>query len=198
MLLLAMLGTLAAATGAWFAYRLAPRTPQLVAGTWMPQPRALRAFALRDTSDRVFGAAELAAQPSLLFFGFTQCPDVCPTTLAMLAQLQRNAQLPGLRIILVSVDPQRDTVSVLRQYLTAFDGKFIGLTGSVPAIAALARDVGVALTQEPLPGGGYTIDHSATLFLTDYRGRIAAVFTPPLRPDALLADLRSAWPALRH
>lgn len=192
------LSAIAATAGAWLANRRAQPAPQplLQAGTWLPQRRALQAFALVDTNNRSFDAATLAAQPSLLFFGFTHCPDVCPTTLALLAQLRRQAGLPQLRIIMISVDPQRDTPEVLRQYLAAFDASMVGVTGDVAAIDALARDIGVAVTRVALPGGGYTVDHSATIFLTDRQGRVAAVFTPPFKQEALLADLRSAWPSI--
>lgn len=198
-LLWLLLGAVAAAAGAWVATRSAgSATPTLQAGTWLPQRRALQNFALRDAVDRPFGPAQLAAAPSLLFFGFTQCPDVCPTTLALLARLRQEAALPKLRVIFFTVDPQRDTPEIMRRYVAAFDPQFIGVTGTVPAIDALTRDIGVAVKRVPLPGGGYTVDHSAALFLTDARGRIAAVFTPPFELAALRADLRAAWPALEH
>lgn len=193
---LAATAVLAAAAGAWLAMRSGHDVPNLQAGTWLPQRRALHDFALLDAHNRPFGLTQLAAQPSVLFFGFTQCPDVCPTTLAMLAKLRRAANLPRLRVIMISVDPQRDTPTVLLPYVAAFDSQFIGVTGDVSSIAALTRDIGVAALRVPLPGGGYTIDHSATLFLTDGRGQVAAVFTPPFHETTLLADLLTAWPRL--
>ena len=190
------LGMLAALGGAWLAQKFAPPTPVLRAATALPTPRELHNFTLQDTTGAAFGLRDLARAPSLLFFGFTQCPDVCPTTLALLARLRRAAKLPALRVIMISVDPQRDSSAILRQYLAAFDVEFVGLTGSVQAVNALTQDVGVALAQLPAASGGYSIDHSATVFLTDAQGRLKAVFTPPLDPEAMLSDLRALWPKL--
>lgn len=198
MLSIALLAAAAAASGAWLARSTTTPAPQLQAGTRLPVPRALREFTLQDATGAVFGSTELAMQPSVLFFGFTQCPDVCPTTLAMLAQLRRAAQLPQLRVIMISVDPQHDTPAVLQAYLRAFDAQMIGLTGSVAAINSVTQDVGVAVAQVALPGGGYAVDHSATLFLTDAQGRLVAVFTPPFKLELILADLRALWPTLKQ
>src|SRR5215467_6230108 len=85
--------------------------------------------------------------PTLVFFGFTHCPDVCPTTLVKLAQVHRRAAIAGLRVLFISVDPQRDTPPLLGQYLHAFDPQFQGLTGDPKTIARLAANFGVAVNR---------------------------------------------------
>ncbi|HET9329775.1 MAG TPA: SCO family protein, partial [Steroidobacteraceae bacterium] len=145
---------------------------------------------------RAFTRADLAGTPTLVFFGFTHCPDVCPTTLVKLAQVKKSAPLATLHVLFVSVDPQRDTPPVLAQYVHAFDPSFQGLTGDPQALARVARDFGVAFSRVELPGGDYTMDHSAVVFLLDSGAHIVAIFTPPFDSAALRADLQRAAPAL--
>jgi protein SCO1/2 len=192
---LAVVGALA---GAWFARSVgAPPAPApvLQTGTWLPEPRAVEFPALIDSSGTPFDTTRLAGGASVAFFGFTHCPDVCPTTLAQLAAIKRDGHLAGLRVLLVTVDPERDTPQVLRTYLAAFDPEFIGLTGEVQNLAALRESIGVAAARVDLPGGVYTMDHTAALFVLDGAGRLRAVFTPPLAPATLGADLDAAGAA---
>jgi len=191
---LAAAALLAALGGFWLAHQLDRGSPRLASGTWLPQAKPLPEFQLTDTSGRVFTRRELEGAPSLVFFGFTHCPDVCPTTLVKLAQIKKRAALEPLRVLFVSVDPQRDTPQALGLYVHAFDPTFQGLTGDPAAIGALAASFGVAVNRIELPGGDYTMDHSAVVFLTDARGRIAALFTPPFDVAAFAADLRRARP----
>ena len=171
-------------------------SPRLASGTWLPQQRELSDFELSDAHGRAFTRRELAAAPSLVFFGFTHCPDVCPTTLVKLRQILQHAAIPGLRVLFISVDPARDTPAVLSRYLQAFDPRFQGLSGGPQAIARIAAEFGVAVNRVELPGGDYTMDHSAVVFLTDRAGRIAAIFTPPFEVAAVSADLGRAAPYL--
>jgi protein SCO1 len=191
-LTLAAAALCAALGGYWLAQQLDRASPRLASGTWLPQPKAVRDFHLTDTTGRAFTRAELAGAPTLVFFGFTHCPDVCPTTLMTLAQVRQRAALKGLRVLFVSIDPQRDSAPVLGTYVHAFDPAFLGLTGEPGSILGLAADFGVAVNRVPLPGGDYTMDHSAVVFLLDARARIAAIFTPPLEAAALVSDLRRA------
>ncbi len=167
-----------------------------MSGTWLPRPRATGDFALIDENREPFTQASLAGEPALLFFGFTHCPDVCPTTLAMLARASRTAGVPPLRVIFVTVDPARDTPPALARYVRAFDPHFIALTGSPETIHSLARRLGVAYERVALPGGDYTIDHTAVAFLLDGSGRIVAIFTAPFDAGRLAQDLRRAAPYL--
>jgi protein SCO1/2 len=203
--MMAALALCAAAAGVWVSRQLAHSAPQLASGTWLEPRRQVGPFSLTDDTDRPFTQAQLAGAPTLVFFGFTHCPDVCPTTLYKLSQLQRAAVLPRLRVVFVTVDPQRDTPAALKQYLAAFAASpqtashsgLVGLTGSEHAIETVAARFGVAYQRVALPGGDYTIDHSAVLFLLDETGHMSAVFTPPFDPGVLGADLKRAAPYLR-
>jgi protein SCO1 len=188
----------AAIAGFYLARQLDRPAPQLASGTWFPSARAVPDFSLLDGQGRAFTRRDLEGTPTLVFFGFTHCPDVCPTTLVKLAQVRRQAQLPGgLRVLFVSVDPQRDTPAVVGQYVHAFDPQFIGLSGEPAALAELARRFGVAVNRVELPGGDYTMDHSAVIFLLDADARLVGLFTPPFNVGTLSADLRSVAPLLR-
>jgi protein SCO1/2 len=195
-LLLAAAAVCAALAGYWMARQLDRPSPQLASGTWLPRPKPVGDFSLTDTSGQAFTRRDLGGGPTLVFFGFTHCPDVCATTLLKLAQVRKRAGLRGLRVLFVSVDPQRDTPPVLGMYVHAFDPAFLGLSGDPQSIARLAANFGVAVNRVELPGGDYTMDHSAVLFLLDARARIAAIFTPPFEVAALAADLRRAAPYL--
>ncbi len=195
LLIAAALG--AALAGFYLARQLDRPAPQLASGTWFPAARELPDFSLLDGAGRAFTRRDLEGTPTLLFFGFTHCPDVCPTTLLKLAQVRRQAPLPGgLRVAFVSVDPQRDTPAVVGQYVHAFDPQFIGLTGEPSAVAELARGCGVAVNRVELPGGDYTMDHSAVIFLLDADARLVGLFTPPFNAAALAQDLRAVAPSL--
>lgn len=193
----ALAAVCAALLGFWVARQVDSSAPQLASGTWFPSARPVGALALTAHTGRAFGAADLAGHPTLVFFGFTHCPDVCPTTLVTLAAVKKSGALPDLRVLFVSVDPQRDTPPVLAAYVHAFDPDFIGATGDAAEIARLAQKFGVAVARVDLPGGDYTMDHSAAVFLLDRRGEIVAVFTPPFEVAPLAADLRRVASRLR-
>ena len=191
-LLLAAAAALAALAGFWVASQIDRPAPRLASGTWLPQPRAVADFRLVDIFGQPFTRADLAGAPTLVFFGFTHCPDVCPTTLLKLARVRQAAGIARLRVLFVSIDPQRDTPQAVALYVHAFDPTFSGVTGEPAAIAAVAQDFGVAVSRVDLPGGEYTMDHSAVVFLLDDAARIAAIFTPPFEPAAMAADLKAA------
>jgi protein SCO1/2 len=195
---LLVLAALAAALAGFYLARQIDRTaPQLASGTWFPQGWRVGDFSLIDSTGRAFTGPELKGAPTLVFFGFTHCPDVCPTTLLKLAQVRRAAPLPDLRVVFVSIDPQRDTPAVLDKYVHAFDPAFIGLTGDPAAITALARRLNVAVNRVELPGGDYTMDHSAVVFLLNTEARVVAIFTPPFDTKLMAADLKSSAPFLK-
>jgi protein SCO1 len=183
---------LAAGVGFWTARQLDSSGVQLASGTWLPGGRELRDFSLVDHTGAQVGRAALTGRPSLVFFGFTHCPDVCPMTLALLARVRQAAAVEDLRLVLVSVDPERDSPEALARYVAAFDTDILGLTGEPDAIRAVAADFGVAVVRVDMPGDTYTVDHSAAVFLLDRRARLAAVFTPPFDAATFAADLRHA------
>ncbi len=153
-------------------------------------------LALTDSRGQAFDAAQLRGSPALMFFGFTHCPDVCPATLALLAQMRQAGSLAGVRVLFITVDPARDTPDAVGRYAAAFDSSFVGLTGSDESIRELARQLGVAVARVELAGGAYTMDHSSTLFLFDATGANVAVFTPPFDTQKLAQDLRQLAPRL--
>jgi protein SCO1/2 len=193
--LLILAAACAALAGFWLARQLDRESPQLASGTWLPQPKAVDAFTLTDTAGHPYTRADLLAAPTLVYFGFTRCPDVCPTTLVKLAQVLRRSPVPRLRVLFVSVDPQRDTPQALALYVHAFDPAFTGATGAPAEILAVAKNFAVAVNRVELPGGDYTMDHSAVVFLVDGRG-IEVIFTPPFDAAALTEDLRRLAPRL--
>lgn len=194
-IVVAAVAVIAAVAGAYLA-RMSRQAdaPVLESGTFLPAPKVLADFQLVDTNGAPATLATLRGHATLVFFGFTHCPDVCPTTLALLSDVQkqaiaRDARLTGLKVALISVDPERDTPAQLGSYIASFKGDLIGLTGSVPGIVGVSRDFGVASSKVDLGGGNYTMDHSATVFAVDAAGRVVAVFTPPFRAAALRDDI---------
>jgi protein SCO1 len=190
----------AAVAGFYLARQLDRAAPQLASGTWFPQASAVGEFRLQDLNGHAFTQQDLAGRPALVFFGFTHCPDVCPTTLVKLAQIKQQAALAQLRVLFVTVDPQRDVPQALAQYVHAFDPQFEGLTGEPAAIGAFAKHFGVAVNRVELPGGDYTMDHSAVVFLLNADAQVVAIFTPPFEVKSFVADLHTAAPYLnaRH
>ena len=184
----AVLGALA---GGLTAHMLAQKPIVLQGGTWLPQPRALAPFQLTDFEGRAFDNAALQGHASLLFFGYTYCPDICPDTLAILRDVQRQAPMAGLRFLFITVDPDRDTPAVLKQYLGNFSSEFTGLSAGPGALRPLMHSLAADAERQALPDGSYRLTHSATLYLLDTHGRLAAVYSPPLSAATLSADLRT-------
>jgi protein SCO1 len=165
----------------------------LVTGTRLEPSRALADFTLIDQQGRNFGSANLRGHWTIMFFGYTNCPDFCPTTLSTLAALQKQlrsqqgAVLP--QVVFVSVDAKRDTPAQLAKYVPYFDPSFIGLTAAAqPSIEAVAKALGVAVIITPTEGGNYTVDHSGELFVLDPGGRLAALLTGPFTTQVLAGD----------
>jgi len=159
--------------------------------TLFPEPKPLTAFTLTDHKNRVFDLASLKGKWSFLFFGFTHCPDVCPTTLAVLARVHDDiaknaAGAEDIQFVFVSVDPNRDTAGDLRRYVDYFDTTFLGVTGDNAQIGKLAGQLGAVYRVAITPGvKNYPVYHSAAVFLLDPRGRYHAVFTPPFDAEAI-------------
>ena len=159
--------------------------------TLFPDPKRLTAFALTDHKNRVFDLASLKGKWSFLFFGFTHCPDICPTTLAVLARARDNIAknsvgAEDIQFVFISVDPNRDTASKLRQYVDYFDTTFLGVTGDNAQIGNLAGQLSAAYQVAITPGmENYPVYHTAAVFLLDPRARYHAVFTPPHDAEAI-------------
>jgi len=194
---LALLGLAAGAT-TWRIYetRTSPVPEALIV---LPEPRVIADFALTDQSGEPFSLDDFRGHWSLLFFGFTSCPDVCPNTLYQLTQaktlMQKQAnsgQVP--RIYLVSVDPERDTPDKLAEYLHYFDPAITGLTGPDEQIKALAVQLGIAYFIEPHDDGNlqYNVDHSASLLLLDPAGQLFGVLPAPHEANRIANDVLTA------
>ena len=157
---------------------------QTIDGLLWPNPRSIESFALRDEMGIAFTEEALRGRWSLVFFGFTHCPDICPTTLDLMArahtELKAHRHYAELgQIVFVSVDPDRDTPEVLREYVHYFDPELIGLNGSVEDLTAFTRQLGALFIKIETGSGIYTIDHSAGIFFIDPELRLVSVITPP-------------------
>jgi len=149
-------------------------------------------FHLEDQNGRPVSDEDMKGRPFLVFFGFTHCPDVCPTTLfdisEVLKRLGKDADRTGA--IFITVDPERDTPAVLKDYLSNFDPHLRGLTGDASAVEAALRAYRVYAKKVPLSGGDYTMDHTAVVYLMDKDGRFVAPFNLKRTPQAAADDLR--------
>jgi protein SCO1/2 len=149
-------------------------------------------FRLTDQNGRTVSDQDLKGHPFLVFFGFTHCPDVCPTTLFEVSEILRSLgpDANGTRALFITVDPERDTPAVMKDYLSNFDPHLSGLTGDPTAVAAVAKAYRVYYKKVPLDQGGYTMDHTAIVYLMDRNGRFVAPFNLKRAAEAAAADLR--------
>ncbi len=192
-----MLLALIAGFAAWQWFDRPPPPPTLSGHTTLlPEPRPIGAVGLVDAEDRPFTTEDFRGHWNLVFFGYTHCPDVCPTTLADLnATLDRLAALPHPgdppRVVFVSVDPERDRGEQLGRFVRYFNKDFVGLTGTPAALTEFTRRLGVVYMKVAGSegGDGYLVDHSAAVLLIDPEARLHAIMTPPHDPEALAGDL---------
>jgi protein SCO1/2 len=149
-------------------------------------------FTLMDTKGASVTEASLKGHPSALFFGYTFCPDICPTTLSDLSVWLQELGSVGdrLKVYFITIDPARDTQSVMADYLTAFDPRIAGLTGSQPAIDQIVKDYKVYVNRVPGPNGTYTFDHTATVYLLDANGQLVGTLSNDEDPAVALAKLK--------
>jgi protein SCO1/2 len=149
-------------------------------------------FRLTDQDDMVRTEKDFAGKYMLVFFGYTYCPDVCPTTLAVMADaLEKIGPLADkVKPIFITVDPKRDTPEKIKSYISSFGPRFVGLTGATSDIAAVAKEYRVYYREHPPENGGeYTVDHSGVVYLMDPNGRFVANYSLDTSPDVLAADL---------
>ncbi len=166
--------------------------------TMYPQPRAVPEFSLRQSDGTQLTLGELQGHWTLVFLGFTFCPDICPATLAQLGQAQAQwDSLPATirpRVLLVSVDPDRDTPARTGEYAHAFHPETLAATADVPALEAFAKSLGFVFMKVPGDGfednpNNYTVDHSSGIAVLDPQGRLAGLIRPPFNPKAIAKDL---------
>ena len=151
-----------------------------------------KAFALTDHTGRAVTLADYRGKAVVMFFGYTQCPDVCPTTLATLAATMKalGPDADRVQVLFVTVDPERDTQALLAQYVPAFDPRFVGLYGDAAATERVAKEFKVLFQKQPgATPGSYTVDHSAGVYMFDPQGRLRLYASHGQPPDAFAHDL---------
>ncbi len=200
-IILFVLAVLAGIIGVWLGQQVFRNAAplQLNSGTVLPHPKPISAFELTDHRGQPFTLDRLRGRWTFAFFGYTNCPDVCPTTLKLLDDVaEKLSGRPGVlddaQFLFVSVDPQRDTLERLADYVTYFNQDFIGATGEPDAIRKLTQQLGLLYmraegsSEEP-SDESYLIDHSASIVLLDRRGRMAALFSQfPHHAEAIARD----------
>ena len=149
-------------------------------------------FRLEDQTGKPFSDQDMKGRPFLVFFGYTHCPDVCPTTLFEISEVMKalGRDAGSVGALFVTVDPERDTAAVLKDYLSNFDPHLRGLTGDPAAVAATLKAYRVYAAKVPLKDGDYTMDHSAAVYLMDKDGRFVSTFNLKQTPEAAAGQLR--------
>jgi len=193
-----LIAVVAGIIGAWVSnVMLANRhaLPALHTGTVISPPRPLVNFTMQDSQSNVVTPATLGGHWSVLFFGYTSCPDVCPTTLTQLSAVWKAlSDVPPAKkpqFIFVSVDSKRDTAAKIAGYVHYFSPDFQGWIGTEEQVQLLTKAIGVPVIIQSLPDGGYNIDHSASLFIINPEQQLYAVVSPPYQTIDLASDLRS-------
>jgi len=172
------------------------RPIELEAGTWFgEQARALPEFELQDHNRQALRRADLNGKWSLIFFGYTHCPDICPASLQTVADMVRAIDDPdvadAMRVYFVSVDPERDKPDVLASYVTYFNPDFIGATAEMEKLEALTRPLGIAHGFRNKVAGNpvYDVDHSASIVLVNPSAEFAGLFGAPHDAQAMARDM---------
>lgn len=201
-LFLVLLAALAAGLGLWAGQKFflgsgAP-LPETRTTRLLDPPRILPEFSLQTANGGTLASADLKGRFTLVFLGFTHCPDVCPMTLLELAQAEKRWQqaLPEAqhpRILLVSVDPERDNPELLNQYATHFSPTILSGTSDVESLTRLAKSLSMVFAKTPLgpEPHNYTIDHTSWVAVLDPDAHLAGFIRPPLDPEAIAQDLQT-------
>lgn len=164
--------------------------------TYLENPRTVNQFSLTGIDQKVFDNASLQGQWTIMFFGFTNCGYLCPTTMAELGKMYRILDEQGVknlpRVVMISIDPERDTLDKLGQYVTSFNNNFYGARGEESSIMAMTREMGIAYAKVANKDGSdpqnYDVQHSGALILFNPQGELNAFFTTPHRADLLAKD----------
>lgn len=193
-LIIVFTAIIACLVGLWVYHNTRPPILSITSGTILTEPKNIAPFKLQDKNQQAFTNQNLQNHWTFIFFGFTHCPNICPTTLSMLKQLYQNLQNDHVKqmpqIVFISVDPERDTAARLKEYLQNFNAAFEGATGDKNQIDALAQQFNVAYAKVFSDGDHqhYNIDHSGTLMLVNPQGKLFAIFTTPLDAKNIAND----------
>ncbi len=192
-LFVAILLGLALAAGIFVALRTQAPPPEAASALLLPEPTPLPEFHLVDQHGQPVDESVFRGQWDLVFFGFTHCPDICPTTLQVLstarAALADAGQEPLPRIVLVSVDPERDTPEILGPYVEYFGADTLGITGSLEETKKLTSSLGIFFEKRATDDDNYLVDHSAAVLVIDPDGRFSALFSGPHQVADYVHDL---------
>ncbi len=192
---LIIVAAIALALGLWAGSHWLSRStaPSLHSAVMYPAGLAVPDFQLQRADGKSFSADDLRGHWTIAFFGFTHCPDVCPTTLAAFKQvwsrLAEQGRTDKVQFLFISVDPQRDTPEQLARYVAFFNKDFVAATGTDEELTRLTRALGILYLRVPDESGGYSIDHSASAMIIDPEGRRVGMFRPPFVPDPVGADI---------
>jgi protein SCO1 len=183
-------GVLVIAAGVLLALALR-ETPRGAAGTALASAIG-GPFQLIDQNGEPFSDADLKGKWHLIFFGYTHCPDACPTALneMSLALDRLGMKRDEVGVVFITVDPERDTPDALKSYVQSFDAPIVALTGSSEAVAQAAKAYRVFYAKHPRPDGDYDMDHSAVIYVMNPEGRFTATFTPDSSADAIVQRLQ--------
>jgi protein SCO1/2 len=190
LLAIAFAGVLVIAAGVLLALALR-ETPRGAAGTALASAIGGQ-FQLIDQNGKPFSDANLKGKWHLIFFGYTHCPDACPTALneMSLALDRLGIKRDEVGVVFITVDPERDTPDVLKSYVQSFDAPIVALTGSPEAVAQAAKAYRVFYAKHPRADGDYDMDHSAVIYVMNPEGRFTATFTPDSSADAIVQRLQ--------
>lgn len=159
-----------------FAACISVRAAEMKSGVFDP-PRAAPGFSLQGSHGELFKLNDARGRVVILGFGFSHCPEICPVTLANLARVMKNLgdAADGVQVVYITVDPERDTVARLREYMQVFHPGFIGLTGDATTLADIRREYGILIEKEVKQNGNYEVHHSSYLYLIDRQGLLRAL-----------------------
>ncbi|WP_375457615.1 SCO family protein [uncultured Enterovirga sp.] len=168
------------------AYLTLAPSPRIAAASTVGGP-----FRLVDGNGRTVTERELKGAPHLVFFGFTHCPDVCPTKLFELSEIFRSmaGRGPAIRALFITVDPERDTPEVMKNYVASFDPRIVGLTGGRDEVDAVVKSYRAYARKMPLKDGDYTMEHTTLVYLMDKEGRFVGSFNVERPPAEAAKDL---------
>jgi protein SCO1/2 len=149
-------------------------------------------YALTDQDGKPRSSADFRGKYQLLYFGYSFCPDVCPTTLAVMAAALDKMGVDQNRIVpvFITIDPERDKPDVLKKYLAAFGPRFVGLTGTPQQLAPVEKEFRVYARKQPMPNGAYSMDHSSVIYLMGPDGRLVSFYDEAISPEDLAKDLK--------
>ena len=173
--------------------------PSKFHGTVLSQPREINEFNLDGTDNKPFNNQSLNGQWTMVFFGFTNCGYVCPTTMAELGKFYKNLEQQGVkklpRVVMISIDPERDSQDKLETFVTAFDPHFYGARGSKDVVQSMTKELGVVYAKIALNGqltdDTYDIEHTGTVLLFNPKGQLSAFFTSPQNASLMAEDFKS-------